>query len=420
MEKSSIKKISIFKGKIAQGALLSLFWQGIRILFLALWIILFARFIGAEDYGVYAGIAGVATTIGSFLGLGAGLVMIQDTNRSPSLFDTLWQKTLSLYLLSGAILFIIFFLFSKMFFPHQAIFLIASIGLSELLLFPLATNSAYAFAAKNRVGWAASLQSIMAGSRLLILLFFLQTEESRSLSEYMWYHLIGTLIASLFCLKLVTIKLSPKKYRPAIEKNDLFKGLYFCTTLASSNSLISLDKSMVLTLAGSEISGIYSATYRFIYILMQPIDALIVAAMPKLFQQNNAKSENSLTTKYLFLFITTYGAFAGLLLAISPNLIILILGPQFSETANVIGWSAFLIPCYGIRTLITNIFMTSNLVKLKIFIELFGLLTMFSLGCLLITSHGLIGAIWTLLGTEAALALLSSLLFFLRRRATGI
>lgn len=410
--KSSFTQIKILRGELAQGALLSLFWQGIRIFFLALWIILFARYIGAEGYGIFAGIAGIATTMGSFLGMGAGLVMIQDTNRTPSLFSTLWGKTLSLCLISGAVLFVVFIICSKAFLLHQSIFLIVSIGISELLLFPLATNSAYAFAANNKVGWAASLQGIMAASRLLALLIFLYLEDNRNLITYMWYHLASTLLASLLCLKLVSIKLTPVKVKYKLDKHSIFGGFYFCTTLASSSALTSLDKPIVLTLAGPEIAGIYSAICRCVYILIQPIDALIIAAMPKLFRQHSIKENNSNTIKYLFICIIVYGIIAGLLLLLAPDLIVFILGHQFHQAASVLGWCAFLIPCYGIRILITNIFMTSDKVKWKIAIELTGLLTLLALGYFLIGSYGLKGAIFTLLGTELFLALFSCLIFF--------
>lgn len=403
------------KGRLAQNTLLSLFWQGSRLLFLSLWIVLFARCIGAEQYGFFAGISGAATAMGSFVGLGFGLVMFQDAIRSPQLLDELWFKTLTITLLSGVAFLLIFFGLSIFLFPNTSFILLFSIALSELVFFPIMTSAAFAFAAKERTSWASALPTLMASFRLVALVLFLYLGATTDLTTYMRYHLVATLAASTLCVWLVDKKLSIRRMSFKLKPDDFLKGTYFCATWASGNALGSLDKFAALKLAGPEVSGLYSAAHRFTYILLQPIDALIVAAMPRLFTSKAFTSKATPILKHLFICVILYGALAGALISCTPNLLISILGKEFSQLTDVIGWCGLLIPCYGLRTLITNILMACDLVKLKIAIELCGLCIMFSLGALLIPQYGLKGTIAMLVGTEFSLAAISSIIFVIMK-----
>jgi O-antigen/teichoic acid export membrane protein len=400
------------RGQLAQNTILSLFWQGSRILFLAVWVILMARLLGVKGYGIYAGIAGLATALGSFSGLGFSLIMYQETARNPATFGDLWKKTIVITTFSGSVFSIFYVLIGIFIFPATAFYTLIAIAISELIFYPIMTACAFAFASHSRIGWSSALPSIMASLRLFSLFAFSIFSAKKNIDDYVWYHATATFLTSALTVKMVYSILRPTKSEFCITCDQIYDGFKFCTSWAISNSLTSIDKTLALKLGGAEIAGLYGAAYRFVNILMQPIDALIGAAMPKLFVQGAQTNSPPNIIKYLFFVLVTYSIAASLIIFYLSFLISFVLGDSFSSATETIKWFALLIPCYAIRSLSSNILLASNKVNLRIIIESSGLLILIALGYSLIPTYGIAGATTMVILTEAILALISCAAIF--------
>ena len=405
-----ILALKIPRGQLAQNTLLSLFWQGMRVLFLLIWIVFLARLLGAEGYGVFSGVAGLAVILGSFSGLGLGLLMYQDTVINPDVFADRWGDALWATILGGCSFFAVFIAISIAVFPLIQVQTLVAIGLAELVFFPLVTTSAYAFASKIRIGWSSALPSLVAFLRCISIAIFAATDVPKDFDNYVWFHLLATVMSSLIIVFLVKSILKPEFKPYTLNVAKLRKGIVFCFSWASTSALTSADKTSVLKIGGGEMAGLYSSSYRIASIFLLPIDALVNAVVPKLFLQGSANHGNSALVSYVLMALLSYSVLAGLVLLTLPGFIVWVLGPSFVMAAGVIKWFSLLIPCYAMRTLSTHILLTSGNVRLKVFAEVGGLGLLILLGLLLIPLYGLIGAAFMIIVTEAIVALVCWLL----------
>ncbi|WP_083280305.1 lipopolysaccharide biosynthesis protein [Pseudomonas citronellolis] len=392
-------------GRLARAAVITLFWQMVRIGALALWMLVTARLLGPAGYGVYTGLASLAIAVGALTGLGLGFVMYQGTIHNPERFSGYWMNALAAALASGCILSALFSVFGEGLIPGTSHTLLLAIGTSEILLFPLVTVSAFAFSAHERLGWATMLPAMAATLRLGGNMLFYWLTPSFDVEHYVWYHAIATGMSALISLTLVGRLLAPSKAKIAINRKDFTEGLGFACGWVGSNALTSLDKTFALKFGSPEVAGIYSIAYRFVTILAQPIDALLAAALPRLFVQGATPAKHPQLLALLIGSTLGYGAASGLLIWLSAPFIPQLLGNAFEPAVKIIRILAIVIPLYGLRVAISQALIGRRQKKVKSLIELLAITLLLSLSVLFVPKLGAIGAAYACLGSEAFLAL---------------
>ncbi|UCL88109.1 lipopolysaccharide biosynthesis protein [Pseudomonas sp. HS-18] len=406
-------------GRLARSAIITLFWQLVRIGLLALWMVVTARLLGPAGYGEYSGLASLAITLGAFTGLGLGLVMYQGSVHTPEKFSQYWSNSLACIVGSGTLITILFVALGSWLSPDSHLGTLIAIGISEAMLFPVVTNSAFAFSAHERMGWATVLPALTALLRLLGNLAFYLFSESRSLDQYVWFHACATLLAALAAATLTQRCLLPTRMPLRLDRAQLLEGIGFAFSWTGSNALTSLDKTFALRFGSAEIAGLYSIAYRFISILTQPVDALVSAALPRLFALGTDQSRHPSLIVTLVAVIITYGVLAGLFVWSIAAIIPLILGAEFTPAVQLIQLLAIVIPFYGFRAMVSQVLVGRRQKKTKSLIELAAIALMAMLSMILIPRHGAEGAAYAYVAVEAFLAVAVALAFLLTRAATS-
>jgi len=391
-------------------------WQTVRIGGQALWVILLARLLGPHGYGAFAGASGLATALGGLTGLGMGLVMLQDVSRDPTLFGDRWHKALTTSLVSGALLTPLYVICGFFMLRHTVpLNALVAIGLSELLLFPVMSVCAFAFSSRHRMGTAAALPAVMASFRMLALLAFWIAPLSRSLPLYAWYHAGATLACAAAAWLWVTLALRPAAgiHRP--NRRDLCEGLGFSMVWMVGNALSSLDKTLVLRIAGAETAGLYTAGYRFATVFALPVEALTMAAGPRLFRHGGGMEKQPHLVPRLFLSTLFCTLAAGGALWGMSGVLPWLLGPAFTPAVPAVRGMAAFVPCYGLRLLGSNVLMAADGKRLRAIIEGLGLALLITLAFDWLPAYGLSGAIAMICTTEACLATITWLVVWVRR-----
>lgn len=392
-------------GKLARDTAFVAFWQAARIGSQALWVVVIARLLGPQGYGTFTGAAGLATAIGGFTGLGMGLVMLQDVARDPTLFGNRWRKAIVTCLISGLVLGLLFVLCAETLLDHRiSLAALIAIALSELFLFPIVSVAAFAFSSRHCMGIAAALPALMALCRVLAALACWLIAPSFTLDTYVWFHVIATAVCACTAWTWVNLQLRPTYSRFALSRRDLSEGMGFSMVWATNNALTSLDKTLVLRLAGAEVAGLYAAVYRFAVVLALPVEALTMAAGPRLFRHGGRVEKQPLLISRLLLSAIVGGCLMGAVLWMLAGLLPWLLGANFSPAIPAARWMALFVPCYGLRLLGSNILMTSDSKWLRVLIEGCGLGLLVVLALLWLPSHGLKAAVAMIIATEALLA----------------
>jgi O-antigen/teichoic acid export membrane protein len=139
---------------------------------------------------------------------------------------------------------------------------------------------------------------------------------------------------------------------------DVREGLGFSAVWASSMAFTSTDKALALRLGGADIAGQYSAAYRFVSVLAMPVEALVTAALPRLFRLDANRSSRTLMA--LSSATAAYGACAGVVVWVGADVLPWLLGAEFAATPSTVRMLAIYVPIYCLRTLATSVLLGTN------------------------------------------------------------
>jgi len=409
-------QLSLRLGALARATVLVMAWHVARVVVQVAWLLLAVRALGAEGYGAFAGISGLAIVLGGFVSWGLGLRMYQDSARDKSVFPARWSQALRAWWISALILCLLFTAIGGFTFGDYAIGAIIAIGIAELVFAPLATLVAFGFSAQGNVVLGAMLPVLSALSRLASIAFFQMLDVPGDLEIYAVFHLAGVAIGSTVIFAAFARHWGRGASVP-LGLSDIRIGSWFSATWAGTVSWGALDKTIVLNQGGDHVAGVFSAAHRVISVASLPVDALIGAALPRMFQRGATRELHPQLMAAMTIATIIYGLGAGALTFILAGSIVSWLGPQFSEALVVLQLLAACIPIACTRVLLAHWLLTTNDVKWRVLLEFLAQLAMVIAMVLLVPRYGALGAGMGWLIAESALALLYTVRLATRARS---
>lgn len=373
---------------------------------LASWALLAARTLGADGYGLFAGLGGLASAAAGFVGLGTGLLMYQRVANHPALFSSYWVQAKVLSIASSAILASLF-LAAAAHNSATSMAIIALLAVSEIILFPHTTLAAFAFSAHGRMGWSAALPAINACARLIAMLIVAENPTKNPLGHYLWMHLGASLTGACISWLAVRQILSPQKSTFCYPKTDAIEGISFAAGWFTATSMTTLDKSIVLRNAGENIAGIYASSYRIASIFTMPIDAMIMSAMPRLFRSGPGQPSQKLLITAMCAAITAYSTTIAFILWFLSDWLAALLGPQYAMAGAALRWMTAWPLLYGLRQIACSALVGRGQKVTRAVIEGLALLLMLFLAYLLLPQYDIRGAVVMLLASESFILLAS-------------
>lgn len=390
------------RGALARSTVQVLAWNLARLFTQLLWIILMTRSLGAEGYGMFSGASGLALALSGLAGVGLGLRMYQDAARTPEIFGLRWAQARKALWWSCIALALLFTCFGLVGFVQLSPRLIATIAISELVFAPMVTQVAFAYAAHGQMARAAAAPVLLSCGRVAAAAVFALTSQP-DVVTYGLLHLLGTGGSSCLVWYGCYRRLSFGRHRSSITWSDLRIGLGFSSIWASGLALGSLDKAAALHYGGAEIAGHYTAAHRFVSIATQPIEALVMTAMPRLFRAGNEQTISSHLLVALFAATAGYGCFAAVIVWLAAPLLPWVLGETFAATAPVLHVLALYIPIYGLRTLGSNVLLGFDKKHWRFNCEISGLMLNIVLIGTITPRYGSVGAAISLIASETVL-----------------
>lgn len=407
------------KAGLFQKTSLIALWQLIRAAAQAVWMVLLARALGPADYGQLAGLAGLATTIGALSGIGLGLLMLQQASRDRTTFTRTWANALALTVVSGLGL--------TLAYPAIADFALNTtpdwmaltlLATAEIICFPITIIASYAFQAHDKMGRAGAMYALAPAGNLVALACFTIGDGPATLQAYLPYHGAAAVVSALLAVLIVQIGLRPGALKPDIRRGDLSIGTSLTAMRLADTGLSSIDKTLVLKLAGSEVAGIYTSAYRIVAVLALPITAISIAALPQLFRLTSQASVHSRFPAILL----GWTLLAGLATAVAAfavsDFLPRILGPEFESSAHAARWLMFLPMLLGICATGCGVAFSKDRRTFRIIIQFSGMLLMTFLAAGLLPRYGVPGAALMLNITLALVGLALWIPNFSRRSHT--
>lgn len=391
-------------GGLARGTLAVFGWNLARLGAQLAWVVLMARTLGVDGYGGFSGVAGLALAVSGLAGAGLGLRMYQDVARAPDLFPERWAQATRALRWSSLLLWLAFIALGPLAFPEVPAGVLALIALAELVGTPMVAHVAFAYSAHGRLGAAAAAPVLMSLARVAAVLVLPWVADARDMQAYVLLHAVATLAAAFALWGWCRRRLGPVRAGSAMDPGALREGLRLSSIWASGLALGSLDKAMALRAGGADVAGQYTAANRFASLLALPVDALVAAALPRLFRVGAGQPAHPRLLGLLVAAALAYGALAGAALWLGAGLLPRLLGPDFAPAVPALAILALYVPAYCLRSLGANVLLGFGWTRWRLAAELSALALMVALMSLW-AGAGATGAAWAAVVTEWSLAI---------------
>ena len=257
---------------------------GIRMIAQALLFLVGARVLGAEQFGLFAGVQALLLLAAPFANWGSGYILIKHVARNSRSFALQWGTSLSITAVLGTgVLAFVGVVISLLYSPRAALRVGLPLGIGEIVGQSLVMISSQAFQANENFKATSFVWAGFSLARLLFVsvLFFIPSRVNVSL--WAAFYGAGGMVAGLLASGWVSYRYT----RPVLGFEGMHEewgqGFAFALNNAAQGAHNHIDKTLLSQLISNAITGVYSVSYRILDAGFIPVQGLIFAITPRLF-----------------------------------------------------------------------------------------------------------------------------------------
>jgi len=393
---------------------------GLKVLQAAYFVIL-ARTLGAGGLGAFAAATALSQLISPMAGLGSGNVLIQHVARRREAFDHYWGGALTLTLVAGAISVGAAALAGRAFLPATiATSLVICVATSDLVFATVLFLCGQAYQAQEKMARTAQLPIVTTLLRLFAAVAFVATPGAHTAALWGYYYLGCTALSTAAALWLTSRELGRPVIRFNYTNQDVRDGFFFATGISAQNIYNDIDKVMLGRLVPDlSATGIYSAAYRVIDVLLVPIRSIGQAAYPKFFKHGARGVRSSAkVAQQLLPPAVGYGTLAAILMFLVAPILPHLLGHEFDQAAGAVRWLSVLPILKSVQFAAADALTGAGFQATRTVLQVIVAAINIGINFPLITHYSWRGAAWSSLICDGLLAIaLWGLIFHLRKQA---
>ncbi|MEM8830383.1 MAG: flippase [Cyanobacteria bacterium P01_G01_bin.19] len=402
---SQITKKSIFKD--TSWILIA---RLINVVIQAAYFIILARTLGAENYGSFVGISALASLLSPFVPLGSDDILVKRVSVDRAVFPTYWGNALLILLVNSTAISIFLLLISRFIFPENIpLFSIGFILFGDLLCLNLQDTSNKAMRSVGLMQKAAQLIVLSTLGKLLAILgiitFLNGADLSAEVNIETWsiFYFLSSFIISLFAILTINKMVGKPQLMLSRIKSDIRQGIYFSLGMSANNINNNIDKTMLVSMATLDATGVYGSAYRFINIGDVPMLSMFNATYPRFFQYGSEGWDKCLNfAKKLLPVVFGYGVIGFIGFQVFAPVVPKVLGAEYENVIPTLRWLAPLPLISGLQLLISNTLTGLGHQKARSIIQTISAGANVLLNLWLIPLYGLYGAIWATLASDTA------------------
>lgn len=378
------------KSPIALATLRTSLVLGMRLLLQAGTLLLVARLLGPERFGVFAGVAALAVVVGTLSSFGTHLVFLSEASKEPARRPEVLAYALPTTLLCGAILLTAYLLVARVYFSPSSVSLMVllAIGTAEILLQPMFAFPSNEHLAMERVARSQLVMNLPLAMRLVVAGLVFMADAAEPLEAFSF----GYLIASAIALSLATAT-SPAPW-PTLRawrlptKSELQHSSGYAALAITAAGPGELDKTLAAALLPPHASGLYAASTRVIGAVTLPVIAMLLSALPRLFREGQAKPQRtSRLIRWILASTLLYGALITALLWFAAPGFAWLFGSNYEGIVQMIQWLCLAVPGMALRIAAGSMLMALGRPWMRAGFEIGGVIVLSS--CSLILTHHL-------------------------------
>jgi len=397
------------KGPIARSTLRTTVVYGCRILTQASLLLLVARLLPPDAYGAFASTVALAYLLGALTNLGAPVFLLSRISKDISEGPGIMSFAVTLSLINGVILSLVFFTLTAVFdysVPGGGGLALVVIALTEIVVQPLISYPAMFWLASDRVAISQLAMNSSFFVRLALLVPISLSNADNKLMLYLFACLAASIVVLATASRLQRIWPPLTRWRlPRLP--ELKQTLSYALTTATNIASGELDKILVVKVLAAELAGLYIAAGRVIGALLQPLFAMLISALPRMFRFSVDAPERMYKLFRAIALVTLgYAVVATVFIWLAAPWIEKLFGNRYAHLGDTIRVMCWLAPCLISRLAFCNVLLSLHRPLSRALVEASGLLMLF-ISFALPTQLGLYRMLSAQLVAEAFMALMA-------------
>ncbi|HZS62750.1 MAG TPA: oligosaccharide flippase family protein [Gemmatimonadaceae bacterium] len=385
----------------------------------ATYFVVLARTLGAGGLGAFAAATALSQLIAPMAGLGAGNVLIQHVARRREVFNHYWGGAVTLTLVAGVCSVGAAALVGRAILPSTiATSLVICVATSDLVFATVLFLCGQAYQAQEKMARTAQLPIVTTLLRLVAAIAFVATPGPHTAALWGYYYLACTAGSTTVALLLTSRELGRPVIRFNYTATDVRDGFFFAAGISAQNIYNDIDKVMLGRLVPDlSATGIYSAAYRVIDVLLVPIRSIGQAAYPKFFKHGARGVRSSAkVAQQLLPPAVSYGALAAILMFVVAPLLPHLLGHDYDQAAGAVRWLSLLPVLKSVQFAAADALTGAGYQATRTMLQVIVAGINIGINFPLITHYSWRGAAWSSLICDGLLSIsLWALIFYLRR-----
>ena len=258
---------------------------GIRLTCQALALMLSARLLGVDGFGLVAAAVAISLVLGPWSGLGYDFIALRSISRGQGSSSAHFWHGVALIARTSIPMIVITSAAVWLWSRDAAVLQLTVLVLSaELLLLRTVELVAKIFQGNDRFREMALTRLAISASRLAVLGLVAAFASGISAPQWGWANLAASLLALATALVFMCRRLGLVAPVRGDKAPPLHDGLHFAAGITSMRLSTEFDKSLVLGIAGALGAGIYGAAHRIVSLAVAPVISLVNVVITSLFR----------------------------------------------------------------------------------------------------------------------------------------
>ncbi len=303
-----------------------------------------ARLLGVTQYGTFVAALAWVSVFTPLSGGGAITVLVRDASRAPDQLPAILARTLKITVSTSVLLIGLSVSTGSLVLPPVVqSSTILYLALAELLCAPVVEICARSYQSREAMlAYSACNVGLVASRVAGMICLWLITAEPLRAADWALTYLMSSVAASGTVL-LMTMGRFGRPGEQRVAPYAIRDGLMYSVGTASARVHAEIDKTMLARFTNVSVVGAYSAAARLVDLLMIPVLALLEATASRFYRHGEAgpawglgKSTKMITASLCYVVI------GGALLWIFSDKLVLLLGPSFAASPQILRVLVFL------------------------------------------------------------------------------
>ncbi|MHA2401586.1 MAG: oligosaccharide flippase family protein [Candidatus Kariarchaeaceae archaeon] len=298
-------------------------------------LLLTARQLGPEQYGQYASSMALVTSLSIIFSLGLNLWLLRAGGKDPASINILLGSVIAIKSSIGIVWFGLIYLLSPLLQSNSLPTELVRVAAFAVLVSNLFATTLTAFKAILRNKVTASFEVASITGQLIVTLVLVMNNNQNAI-DYLQSRSVILAISFITAIIVALILLGIKiKFESA--KIALFQSPPFAASELLAWMFMRVDLLIVAMKLGDYSAGIYSTSAGFInalFLIPNTIGFVIVPVLSNLFSSNIKQGWSTAKRSLILLLFVGIALFVGI--RIGSEILVLILGPAYSETQEIL------------------------------------------------------------------------------------